>query len=84
VYAHLPPNGDYPYIFLKGWLVEQKGKVINWAFYVVYTTKEQMKMAKSLASTSLQTTSEGNNVGTFFKHSLQITSSEDPSMKVLI
>jgi hypothetical protein len=25
VYAHPPPNGDYPSVFLHGWLVHRKG-----------------------------------------------------------
>jgi hypothetical protein len=39
-----------------------KGQIVNWALYAFYTTEEQMKMAKRLASTPLQTTSKGNNV----------------------
>jgi len=25
VYTHLPPNSDYPNVFLRGWLVQRKG-----------------------------------------------------------
>jgi hypothetical protein len=25
VYAHPPPNGDYPSVFLHGWLIQRKG-----------------------------------------------------------
>jgi hypothetical protein len=46
IYACSPPNGDYPNIFLKGWLAYRSGKVVNWVCYAYDTTKEQIKRAK--------------------------------------
>jgi hypothetical protein len=48
IYAHPPPNDDYLNIFLKGWLTDQSGKVVNWVRYAYDTIEEQMKRAKRL------------------------------------
>jgi hypothetical protein len=44
-----PPNGDYPTIFLHGWLVQCKGIQLNWAQYARDTTHQQLKRATRLA-----------------------------------
>jgi hypothetical protein len=78
VYAHqLLPDGHYrkflkgvTWKILEGWLVEQKGKVVNWARYAFDITKEQMKSAKRLVPAP-PSTSKGNNIETSSKHSSQ-------------
>lgn len=85
VYAHpLLINDGYCRNFLKGvtwkffegWLVEQKGKVVNWACYAFDITKEQMKRAKRLVPIP-PSTSKRNNIETSSKHSSQPF--QDPS-----
>jgi hypothetical protein len=84
VYAHPLLNDGCCTKFLKGvawkilegWLVEQKGNVVNWACYAFDITKEQMKRAKRLVPKP-PSTSKRNNIETSFKHSSQPF--QDPS-----
>jgi len=38
-----PPNGDYPTIFLRGWLAHSKGHKVNWSLYAHDCIVQQMK-----------------------------------------
>ncbi len=78
IYAHPPSNNDYLGIFLKGWLVDRSGKVVNWVCYAYDIIEEQMKRAKR-SMPPLVPSSKGNKISRSSKHNSAVSLQGNPS-----